>query len=215
MALPETAPFTEDLAAGRQGACRATVAEVLARGVPVRQVYRDLFEAALHEIGRRWERGQVSVAVEHRATAIVEELLALAYPSALARARGDRRAVVSCAADEFHQVGGRIVADTLEHLGWQVDFLGAGSPPERLAEQVRRRRPDLVALSVSIADHLPGAERAVAAVRAEDGEVAILVGGQAFEAGGIDGPAWAARLRGVRHVGSLEALEALVSAWGG
>jgi methanogenic corrinoid protein MtbC1 len=215
VALPETDPFTEDLVAGRQDACRATVADLLARDVPVRRIYRELFEAALHEVGRRWERGQVTVAVEHRATAIVEELLAMVYPSALARPAAGRRAVVSCAADEFHQVGGRIVADTLEHLGWQVDFLGAGAPVERVAELVRQRGPDLVALSVSIADHLPAAARAVAAVRAEDESVAIVVGGQAFEAEGIDGPAWAARHPGVRHVASLEALEALVAAWRG
>jgi len=119
--------------------------------------------------------------------------------------------VVTCAADEYHQVGGRIVADTLELLGWSVHFVGAGAPLGELSALVRRHRPQLVAMSVSIEDHLPGAERAIEAVRAEDPEVLVVVGGQAF-AGGAD--ALLARHRKVRHVSSLDELERLVEAWG-
>lgn len=211
MQLPELTAFIEDLIAGRREACRATVLDLLERGTSVRTLYRDLFQAALYEVGRRWEVGLVTVAVEHRATAVVEDLLSLVFPRALARPSTGRAAVVSCAADEYHQVGGRIVADTLEHLGWSVDFLGAGAPLARLGELVRTRRPQLVALSVSIVDHLPGAEQAIRVVRAEDGEVPIVVGGQAF---GHGGPAWAARFPGVRHVASLDDLERLVEARG-
>lgn len=212
MEAPCLPQYVEDLVAGRREACRQAVLDLLERGATVREVYRDLFQASLYEVGRRWEVGLVTVAVEHRATALTEELLALVFPRALARQATGQTAVVSCAADEYHQVGGRIVADTLEHLGWSVDFVGAGTPLERLAELVRTRRPQLVALSVSIVDHLPGAERAIAAVRAEDAAVPIVVGGQAF---GHGGPAWAARHAGVRHVASLEALEELVGAGGG
>lgn len=211
MALPCLPQYVEDLIAGRRDECRRTALDLLEGGAPLRHLYRDLVEASLHEVGRRWEAGLVSVAVEHRATAITEELLALVFPRALRRQANGRTAVISCAAEELHQVGARIVADTLEHLGWSVDFVGAGAPLERLAELVRARRPQLVGLSVSIGDHLTGAEQAIEVVRAADRAVPIVVGGQAFGAGG---PAWAARFPGVRHVPSLDELEALVEAWG-
>jgi methanogenic corrinoid protein MtbC1 len=202
--------YVEDLIAGRKDACQHVVERLLREGVDLRPLYEDLFQASLYEVGVRWQAGLVSVAIEHRATSITEDLLALVYPRVLDRPSRHLRAVVSCAADEFHQLGGRFVADALELKGWNVHFVGAGASDADLLEALKVHRPDLLALSVSIRDHLPGAERAVGAVRAVAPRLRIIIGGQAFNPNGGPPPPPPA---GAELVGSLAALDALVDAW--
>ncbi|MBL8388736.1 MAG: cobalamin-dependent protein [Hydrogenophaga sp.] len=202
--------YLADLVAGRREACIHHVDALLAQGATARELYVDLFQASLYEVGHRWETGEVSVATEHVATAITEELLGRVFPQVARRAPVGHRAVVSCAADEFHQIGGRIVADTLEGMGWDVDFVGAGASMAELVDCVMRAPADLVAVSVSVDAHLARMAQTVRAVRAADPRVPIAVGGRAL---GHDGAARLASLGlpGVHHVPTLEALEALLT----
>lgn len=201
--------YLDDLLAGRRAACIGHVDTLLALGTTPRELYIDLFQASLYEVGRRWEIGEVSVATEHVATAITEELLGRVFPHVLRRTPVGHRAVVSCAADEFHQIGGRIVADTLEGLGWDVDFVGAGASIEDLLSCVKRAPVDLVAVSVSVDSHLPRLGETVRAVRAAHPKVPIAVGGRALGQQGSQ-LVNALGLPGVHHVASLEALESLL-----
>ena len=193
--------------AGQYDACRDVVEGVLAGGATLREVYERLFTSSLYEVGERWTAGRVTVAVEHRATAITERLLALVFPRALSSRDGAPRAVVACVVDEFHQLGGRIVADSLELLGWDTEFLGAGTPLARLVEVVAEREPSLVALSASLRTSLPNVISEVTELRAAAPAVPIVVGGHAFEPG-TEG--LFAGLRGVHHVRSLDDLEVFV-----
>lgn len=202
--------YLDDLIAGRREACRRHVEALLAGGASPRALYTGLFRASLYEVGARWERGEVSVAVEHVATSITEELLALTFPHAARREPVGRKAVVSCSANEFHQLGGRIVADSLEAVGWDVLFVGSGVPDGDLASLVARESPDLVALSVSVRANLPRLDASARAVRAVSPRVPIILGGQGLDG---DGAAFvrALALPGVAYVDSLEALDALAA----
>jgi MerR family transcriptional regulator, light-induced transcriptional regulator len=61
-------------------------------------------------------------------------------------------------------------------------YLGAAVPAESLARMVRERRPQAVALSASIAPHLPQLRDAIAAVRAAAAPdpPLVVVGGRPF-----------------------------------
>lgn len=203
-------PYLHDLIAGRREACRRHVAALLAEGASPRELYIELFGASLYEVGARWERGEVSVAIEHIATSITEELLALTFPHAARREPVGRKAVVSCSANEFHQIGGRIVADSLEAAGWDVLFVGSGVPDGDLASLVAREAPDLVALSVSVRANLPRLVASARAVRVACPRVPIILGGQGLNGNGAAFVRDLA-LSGVAYVDSLEALDALAA----
>jgi methanogenic corrinoid protein MtbC1 len=210
MLAQTAARYLEHLLHGDRRACRALVQQLVADRTPARELYEGLFQSALYEIGDRWQRGEVSVAVEHLATAITEEMLGLVFPSALDRPPLGRTAVVSCAADEYHQVGGRIVADTLEAAGWDVAFVGANVPEAELMALLRERRPDLVAISVSIRAHLPTALQAAAQAHAILPRARVIVGGQALLGQGgeeLQLP------RGVHHLATLADLDTLTRDW--
>lgn len=204
--MNDPAPFLEALLAGRRDECRRIVDSLIANGVTPRTLYVELFHEALYEVGRRWEHGQVTVLIEHRATAIVEELIGHVFPSVARRPRLGRRALVSCAADELHQLGGRIVADTLEGAGWDVDFLGANGTLDELRSRLLGGRFELVALSVSLTTNLPKLTALVHMVRQTNATVPIVVGGRALLDGGaafVEG----LQVPGVHWLASLDSLE--------
>lgn len=159
----------------------------LATGTNLKDIYIHLFQRALYEVGERWEKGQISVAVEHAATAIVERLLTIVQTRVLGQGERTRAAVIACVADEYHQLGARIVADIFELHGWRSYFLGANTPLPDLLQQIDRQRPDVVGLSLSIYFNLPALLRAHTAVRKAFPDQTLIVGGQVFR-GGSPGP---------------------------
>ncbi len=201
--------FIEDLIAGRRADCGRRVQDLLTRGVDVRTVFQALFREALYEIGRRWETGDLSVATEHQATAIVESLLAQVSDGRPPSAPAKHTAVVSASLAEYHQIGARIVADTLELAGWQVQFVGAGASEDALVKVVSTRKPDLLALSVSLEAHLDQLWTLAPRLRPLVRSRRIVVGGQAI----AYAPPGAFEAHGCEALSSLEALDVLVRSW--
>ncbi len=178
--------FVTSLITGQRSTCAQIVESELASDIAIREIYTDLFQRSLYEVGEQWERGQVSVAVEHMATAIVDRMLTIVQPRVFGGEERSRTAIIACVADEYHQLGARMVADLFELHGWRGYFLGADTPLDSLLEMIETHRPDVVGLSLSVYFNLPSLLTAIEAVRAKYPEQQILVGGQAFRWGGAD-----------------------------
>jgi methanogenic corrinoid protein MtbC1 len=174
------------LAAIRAGSRRdalAVVDDAVRTGRDARTLYLQVFQPAMHEIGRLWQENRITVADEHLATAITQLAMSRLYEELF----GDRvdagpLLVAACAEDERHELGLRMICDLLELDGWDTVFLGASVPVEDLVAMVKERRPEVVALSASITPHLARVRQAVQAIREampEDGPV-IAIGGRAF-----------------------------------
>ena len=75
-----------------------------------------------------------------------------------------------------------MVADFFEMNGWDSHFVGANIPIPDLADAIRLRRADVLAVSVTMPSHLHAAEALISAIRAEPAcrRVQILVGGAPF-----------------------------------
>jgi len=143
------------------------------------------------------------------ASAISEGLLNLVTPRLIAMPKSGRSVVVSCTANEHHQIGGRMVADFFEMNGWRSYFLGANVPVADLIALIREKQPDAVALSLAIYFNLETLLDTVRAIRAASAAIPILVGGHAFEDGGRE---QVEQFPGVHLLGSLRDLEVWLSA---
>jgi methanogenic corrinoid protein MtbC1 len=161
-------------------ACLDIVQQLVQGNVPVKKIYLELFERSLIQVGELWESDRISVAVEHLATAITESAMCLLYPIIFATPRCGRRAVVSCVADEFNQIGAKIVADIFELHGWDGYFLGANVPATALLDLLHDKKPDFLCLSLTVHTNLPFLLETVETVRSSLPHQPILVGGQAF-----------------------------------
>lgn len=147
--------------------------------------YLQVVTPGLHMIGALWEKNEVSVAQEHLATAIVSRVMAAIYSRVLPFDPPSKgKAVVTAAANEFHEIGPRMVADLLELDGWEVIFVGANTPQYELLELVEREKPFLVAISAAVMFNLDRAAQAIAAIKGHSAltGVKVLVGGLAFNA---------------------------------
>ena len=192
------------LLAGDRARCTALVEELLAADVGLKDLYVHLFQRALYQVGELWEHQRVSVAVEHLATAITERLLTLVQAQLFSGATREHSIIIACVANEYHDLGGRMVADLCELQGWRGYFLGADTPLPDLLRLIEEQRPSLVGLSLSIYFSLPALLEALDAVTAAHPDLPILVGGQAFRWTGL--PAAAAH-RNVSLIASLNELE--------
>ncbi len=176
--------FLDALLAGDRIRCTRTVQELMAGGVGLRMLYVQVFQRAMYRVGELWEQQRISVAVEHLATAIVERMLALVQAQVFTGPYRERKAIIACVADEYHQLGGRMVADFFELHGWRGYFLGANTPLPDLMRLIDELKPDMLGLSLSIYFNLPALLRALDAVTAAYSKLPILVGGQALRWGG-------------------------------
>lgn len=172
--------YVAGLLANDRAQCQKIFEEWLAVAPDLSLLYENLVCRSLYEVGERWEQGHISVATEHLATAISESLLNLTYSRLFATPRNGRVAVVACVANEYHQIGGKMVADIFELHGWRGYFLGANTPLADLKTLLAEKRPDVLALSLALPANLDRLTHAATEVHAAFPALPIVVGGQAF-----------------------------------
>ena len=167
------------LVAGSQEEAAAVVGEGLAAGLDAQALLVEVLAAGQRELGELWHAGELTIAQEHRATEITRQHIERVWWARRpARALG-LGAVVCAAPGETHELAARFVAALLECRGWTPDYLGAAPPGDDLVAYVARQRPRLVALSVTLAAHLPGVRSTCAALAALEPRPFLLVGGAA------------------------------------
>jgi DNA-binding transcriptional MerR regulator len=123
----------------------------------VETVLRDAVLPYLHELGERWEHGEVSIAQEHFASHVVRGRLA-----SLARGWGNGRgpqALLACPPDEQHDLALLVFGIVLNRSGWRVGYLGVNTPMQDMTQVAAQTRPALVVLAATrperFADVLP------------------------------------------------------------
>ena len=160
----------------------ARAAELLGQAhaeMPVEAVLTEVIAPVLRDIGAMWERGEITVAHEHQASAFLRgRVLALLE----AAGQGDYGPAVlaACAPGEHHEIGLLMLAVVLRRSGVRVHYLGANTPLADLAEYARQVGGDAVLLSANSAEALAGLR---AQRRALDGlRLAVFYGGAVFNA---------------------------------
>lgn len=146
----------------------------------IENFYLKIVQPALYDIGNLWEAGKISVAEEHLATAIVGRVMANIYPK-FPKKKKKAKAIVSSSPNEYHELGGRIVADLLEMDGWDVYYLGANVPAQELIKLVNKTKPKIVAISVTMPFNIEKAAELIKKLKeSKPPKPKIIVGGLAF-----------------------------------
>lgn len=168
------------LRAGDRRVALSTARTALAEGADIRDLYMDVLQPAMYEVGRLWETNQFTVAQEHLATAITQSVMAQVYASVLCRPPIGRTMVATCIGGELHELGIRMVADFFEIEGWEVFYLGANMPSGDVIAMLEQQRAHLLAISVTLGGHVLQVRELIEAVRAAPvgRRVKIMVGGQ-------------------------------------
>lgn len=143
-ALPR---FCTALVAGDEAKVRRITADYAETGTSLVDIIEGLIAPALRHIGDSWHRGSLTVAEEHRASAIAERLLSDHLPRKRGRPRG--HAVVTTPAGERHGLSALMATAALKDAGWKVHHLGPDMPTADIVDFARNNDITLVVLSTA------------------------------------------------------------------
>jgi excisionase family DNA binding protein len=176
-----TAILTARMTAGDEAGAWRVIDDALASGMDPAGVYLDLLAPVLRGVGAGWAAGTVTVAEEHRASAVALRLIGRLGPQFARRGRKRGLVIIGAPAGDQHSLPGAIVADLLRGDGFEVIDLGANTPDSSFAETAQDAAR---LLAVVIGVTAPGCDSAVEsivqALRRSGSTVPVLIGGAAI-----------------------------------
>lgn len=179
--VPWADRLEQRLLAGDGGGAWGVIEAALSAGAELHEIYLDVLTPAMASIGGRWERGEIDIAVEHRASGIAMRIIGRMGPRFIRRGRSRGTVVLGAPSGERHSLPVAIVADLIRQGGWEVSDLGADTPAASFVHAAREV-DDLVAVGISVTtpDCLDAAVETLTAVREAFGpELLLFVGGRA------------------------------------
>ncbi len=168
------------LLSSRRKEASAFILELYKQGMSVKRIYLDIFQSSQYELGLLWESNQITVAHEHYCTASTQMIMSLLYPYVFNTQRIQKSVVAACVGEELHEIGMRMVVDFLELEGWDTYYLGANTPTDAICAALQDQEADILALSITIDEHLNSAQQTIDRVKKEFPNVKIMVGGYPF-----------------------------------
>lgn len=178
--------FRAALLDGQKKTCSTMVKELSENGTDLQVIYEQLLKPSLYYIGELWEYNKITVATEHLASSIVENILTELYTYLKPGKPTGKTTLLCCVPGEYHQIGIKMVNDTLEQNGWETYFLGANVPVKDLVSFASGIKPELFTISLSLYFNLPALEKMIEQIRIQFPETIILAGGQGFRKAGKD-----------------------------
>jgi excisionase family DNA binding protein len=146
----------------------------LAGGVSLIDLCEHVIAPALRQVGDDWAAGHVSIAQEHRASAICERLLATRARQPAGRPRST--AVVATPPGERHSLPALMAAACLREDRWLVHHLASDLPVDEVTQLAGQVGAGLVVLSSAMAETAQQAEQAGQAITAALPGLNVLTG---------------------------------------
>jgi methanogenic corrinoid protein MtbC1 len=163
---------------------------------------RDVASLVLSQIGERWARGDLGIAKEHMACAVIRNLIGPTLQPTALSASGPK-IVFATPPDERHELGLMMATLTAVSTGGNCLYLGADLPVEEVVVAARDFDAAVVVMSMVMTRAIE-ARRAVTLLRSElEEHVQIWIGGSAS----VDLDDY----EGVEYIASFEALEQRVA----
>src|SRR5688500_7628547 len=136
---------------------------------------------ALRALGSAWERGVVSVAAEHQASAAVERWLGAAYEAAGSHRVETAPILVGLPPGARHELGALAFATAARRSGLSVHYLGADLPSAEWVRAARATNAVAAVIGVPTAEDATAARKVATALRRGSPDVLILFGGAGTE----------------------------------
>lgn len=175
--------FLDALRHGGSEIAQSVVHAAVGAGFDLADIHSRVIAPAMRSIGSLWERQEISVADEHLATAISQDVATrLLWRSRTAERRSGPCVVMAAVEGEHHVLGLRLATDVLESAGYDTRFLGADVPIDALLDACLLHHPAVVGLTVCMPDNIPMLLREVAEIAALEPAPHVFVGGRASAA---------------------------------
>lgn len=170
------------LLAGDEAGSWGVVEAALASGATPSEVLTEMLAPSLRSIGRRWADGELSIADEHRASAVSQRLIARMGPRFSRPGRRRGAVVIGSLQGDRHTLPTAIMSDLLRGAGLEVVDLGADCPAATFVDAARAvGEPCTIGVCVTAPEVLEHAPRCLEQIRAAGLGCPIVLGGGAVD----------------------------------
>ena len=176
--MADLAALTAAVEAGDRAKAVELTQAAIDEGVPPDEIL-DAMTDAMSEVGRKFACNEgvyvpemlISAHAMKEASALLEPLLAESGVTP------DHTAVIGTVQGDLHDIGKNLVGMMLKGANFEIVDLGTNVAPDAFASAVTEHDADIVGISALLTTTMVGMKDAVAAVRAADPKVKIMVGG--------------------------------------
>ncbi len=148
---------------------------------PLEQLCAELIKPTLWEVGRLWEQGQITVSIEHFASAFFRSLLTNLFHAMPPVATGPL-VIICCAPGEEHELAALMLSLLLRRAGLHIAYLGQSIEINGLLQTVRQLSPALVCISATLTSCLDTVtDLGKRFQQLPSPRPTLIFGGQAFE----------------------------------
>lgn len=204
--------YFNSLLEGNKSHCSKIVTHLIDEGVPPKEIYTELFQKSMYQIGRMWDNCKINVANEHLATTITESLISTIYPVISKIPKNGKKAIIACIDKEFHDLGAKIISDFFEINGWNTYYLGANMPIHDFLKMVEEKQPQIIGLSFNFYMNLTRLTNFIEEIGKKFPEINIIVGGQGFNE---NDPALLNKYKNVKFIENIDVLENYLNSFNG
>jgi len=176
--------YLDNLLKGNRDVALSLILNEVTAGVPIRDIYLNVFQPVQYEIGRLWQTNRISVAQEHYCTGATQLVMSQLYQYLFTGEKKHRKMVTTCVSGELHEMGARMVTDFFEMEGWDTYYLGANMPIDGVIKFLLQIRPQLIAISATMTFHVSAVKEMITRIRSAPGmpsDLKIMVGGYPFK----------------------------------
>lgn len=141
--------------------------------------YDKLLKPVMYKIGELWEQGKLDVATEHACTNTASSLVKVINEQiSHSKATRSQYKILICTPDgELHSLVCNIMESLLLSKGFKVYNISPSVPPESIIDYLKDIEPNIILISITIADNIKPAERLIKEIRLKYHKVPIIIGG--------------------------------------
>ncbi|MBI9032591.1 cobalamin-dependent protein [bacterium] len=165
---------------GKRHEASQLILSLVKNGVPIKTIYLEILQKVQYEVGHLWHTNKISIAQEHYITSLIQLVISQLYPFILNNKPNNKTLISACISGELHEIGLRMLSDIFELEGWDTWFLGANLPDQEIISMIKDKKPDVLALSVTMTFHLDKLTKLIQKIRDAGISTPIMVGGYPF-----------------------------------
>lgn len=141
--------------------------------------YDKLLKPVMYKIGELWEQGKLDVATEHACTNTASSLVKVINEQiSHSKATRSQYKILICTPDgELHSLVCNIIESLLISKGFKVYNISPSVPSESIIGYLNDIQPNIILISITIADNIKPAERLIKEIRLKYHKVPIIMGG--------------------------------------
>jgi MerR family transcriptional regulator, light-induced transcriptional regulator len=150
------------------------------------EFYDKLLKPVMYRIGDLWEQEKLDAATEHASTNTAISLIKAINERITTRTRvlemlSQYKAVICTPDGELHGLACNIIESLLLSKGFKVYNISTSIPTEYIIEYIRELEPDIIFISITLAENIKPAERLIQQIHLKyNSKLPVVIGGSAF-----------------------------------